>query len=559
MIEALETTSVRSSFGKFNKHSLNYTAQNRNLKRAYVLVSSLCSKLGNFMNRTTLHLLGGALLPLKPLFALVLLVSFFSLPAETFTIGGKKGWSEVVNRTGITTGRGRYGYESLELDTNQNKLNEYTDLFLDFETPQLQELAGKYKIVQNNTVWTKKAARGKGAALSRSTAGGIVLNGGETSFFGNESPAGSFCIDFWICPSTVENGEVLLNWRSSRNINGVIAYQIINLSFYQNKVMTVFSNIFDGYTENGGELSLLTTKSIVPNTWSRHTISYNSSSGELEYRINGHLECIEFVTDTKHENGTVYPPVMGVSANLELCPHYTGLIDDFCIARTYSDVSLEMEDTVFDMFSQDHYVVQGGRFQSEPILFKEGTILNSVTAEMHIPPQTDIHLYVRGGDDYFNWTENYPEWIQVNSGEKLESVSGMYFQVAADLFPDGGGCHSPSITSVTLDYTLLPDPLPPVKIRAEKGDGSVTLTWSYSIEDTAGGYYIYYGNRPGEYLGRVATEGHSPINVGNINSFTLTGLSNGTIYYFAVAAYSKIDSRITGPLSKEVYARPASR
>lgn len=209
----------------------NYTAQNRNLKGA------------SFAKQKTSPLAGR--IQQRPLFILLVLFLCFSLSAETFTIGGKKGWSEVVNRTGITTGRGRYGYESLELDTNQNKLNEYTDLFLDFESPQLQELAGKYKIVQNNTVWTKKAARGKGAALSRSTAGGIVLNGGETSFFGNESPAGSFCIDFWICPSTVENGEVLLNWRSSRNINGVIAYQIINLSFYQNKVMTVFSNIFD--------------------------------------------------------------------------------------------------------------------------------------------------------------------------------------------------------------------------------------------------------------------------------------------------------------------------
>ena len=70
---------------------------------------------------------------------------------------------------------------------------------------------------------------------------------------------------------------------------------------------------------------------------------------------------------------------------------------------------------------------------------------------------------------------------------------------------------------------------------------------------------MYYGNRPGEYLGRVALEGQSPINVGNTTSFTLTGLENGKIYYFAVATWSAYDDRVIGKLSKEVYARPLAR
>ena len=79
------------------------------------------------------------------------------------------------------------------------------------------------------------------------------------------------------------------------------------------------------------------------------------------------------------------------------------------------------------------------------------------------------------------------------------------------------------------------------------------------MDDTAGGYYLYYGTRPGEYLGRMAIEGESPINVGNTSSYTITGLENGKIYYFAVASWSALDDRITGPLSKEVFARPLQR
>ena len=70
---------------------------------------------------------------------------------------------------------------------------------------------------------------------------------------------------------------------------------------------------------------------------------------------------------------------------------------------------------------------------------------------------------------------------------------------------------------------------------------------------------MFYGSKPGEYLGRAAVEGASPVNAGNVTSITLTGLENGTIYYFAVSAYSKLDRRINGELSDEVFARPSKR
>ena len=135
----------------------------------------------------------------------------------------------------------------------------------------------------------------------------------------------------------------------------------------------------------------------------------------------------------------------------------------------------------------------------------------------------------------------------------------MYFQIACYIYPDGDGTITPTITQIKLDFEEMPLPLPPFTVKAEAGNGSVTLSWSYSVDDTAGGYYIYYGTRPGEYLGRFAVEGDSPINAGNTTTFKITGLENGKIYYFAIASWSSLDDRIIGPLSKEVYARPLSR
>ena len=78
------------------------------------------------------------------------------------------------------------------------------------------------------------------------------------------------------------------------------------------------------------------------------------------------------------------------------------------------------------------------------------------------------------------------------------------------------------------------------------------------MSNTAG-YIVYYGKRPGEYLGNEAVEGASPIYVGKKTSIKITGLENGKIYYFAVAGVSASSPQIIGQLSQEVYARPMYR
>ena len=476
--------------------------------------------------------------------------------AETYLLGGKKGWSDVNVRNGITTGTGRYGNESLVLDTTSRKKNPYTDLLLDFENGGFSDTTGNYTIVENTLFSSKKAVMGKGAALSRGKSGGLVLSGTPGSFFSTEGPAGSFMIDFWLCPSIVENGEIIFSWRSSRNIAGKIVYQLITASFYQDKIMCVFSNIFDGYTEDSGDVYLIGSRKLIPEKWSHHSICFTEDDGMLLYKVDGEVEDIQFMTETGHEGSSIFPAYIGTSAYVSICPKYTGLIDDFSVTRSYVNIDAEVDAEIAEALNPKRYGSSGGHFESVPILTKPGTIMNSLKAETDIPPQTEIHFYIRGGDNYFNWTQDYPEWIPVKNGEKITGLTGLYFQVAADLFPDGTGSVTPSVSEIQLDYTVLPEPQPPYKVSVQKGDGSVTLSWSYSTDDTAGGYYIYYGTRPGEYLGRYAAEGNSPIDVGNTTSYTITGLKNGTIYYFAIAAWSKVDSRIRGPLSKEVYARP---
>ena len=68
--------------------------------------------------------------------------------------------------------------------------------------------------------------------------------------------------------------------------------------------------------------------------------------------------------------------------------------------------------------------------------------------------------------------------------------------------------------------------------------GDVTLAWDANTESGVAGYLLWYGTQPGSYA--------SSIDVGNRTQWTLSGLTAGQRYYFAVQAY---DSTRTMSLS----------
>lgn len=478
-----------------------------------------------------------------------------NLSAKEMSLGGKNGWPQLEVMENVTTGIGRFGYECVELKTNTSEPEFDTDLILNFEDEKNPVFSGNYIIEKNELQRVSGTETGKWAGLSRDQ-NGISLKGLPGTFFGTEGLCGSFSIDFWLNPAVTENGEVIFQWHSSRTVDRHIIYQMITAVFEGGHLKWNLSNIFDSFYPGNQNLSLKGSGNIIPGTWSHHVISYDAETGLLEYLMNGYVEDMKYITESGHEDGDVSLVLLGVPASFDICPQYTGKIDDFRIKK--SAYSLPAYQNAENAGSIEHmkYIRSGGYFRTRPIMVSAGSVLNSIDVEMNVPSQTDVTFYVRSGDNRYNWTETYPEWKVIEPGQELEGVSGLFFQIAADLFPDGNGDRTPSVTTIKMNYTELPLPLPPFSVQAIAGDGSVTLKWNYSVDETAGGYYIYYGNRSGEYLGRVAVEGASPINVGNTTTFTLTGLENGTIYYFAVATWSRINENVIGELSREVFARP---
>lgn len=80
---------------------------------------------------------------------------------------------------------------------------------------------------------------------------------------------------------------------------------------------------------------------------------------------------------------------------------------------------------------------------------------------------------------------------------------------------------------------------------------SVTLAWdSPTSASNLSGYRMYYGTAPGVYQ-QAYGQG---ISIGNITTYTVMGLSNGTTYYFAVTAFDTMgnESAYSNEISRNI-------
>ena len=77
-------------------------------------------------------------------------------------------------------------------------------------------------------------------------------------------------------------------------------------------------------------------------------------------------------------------------------------------------------------------------------------------------------------------------------------------------------------------------------------DTTATLAWDAVVDPSLVGYRVYYGTAPGTYTQPLG----SGIIVGNVLTYTITGLTIGTRYYFAVTAYGSSNESV---YSNEVF------
>lgn len=442
-----------------------------------------------------------------------------------------------------------------------------TDLLLPFDGGAMGDASRHWTRAEGNgpSLDSSRAILGGGAASFSGPETALVLRPGPSALLATASRFRDFSIEFWLYPANAENGEAIVMWQSIRKSGSEALPQRLSCLISSGRLSWTFSGFFvppgGSFSGAGGfprnvDISLTAKSPLIPRRWSHHLIRFDGDTGLLEYLVDGVPEDMTYVTSTGHEGGTVFEPAIGGASPLVIGPDYTGLLDEFRIERSFvSSPKL-------------HPYGRDGALVLTPVVdlgYTHSRLLG-IDAESKSPGTTGIDFSYRIADEAAAWRLDSPAWIPLRPGEELpDTALGRYVQVRAELYADGTGSLTPSLSSVTFRFEPDPPPPPPSKVLAIPHDGSIELRWTRVPVEDLGGYLVYYGDNPGEYFGKGALEGDSPVDAGPNLSLTLTGLTNGRLYFFAIASYDKPGSRAAGGIptaragatSVEVAARPS--
>lgn len=318
-----------------------------------------------------------------------------------------------------------------------------------------------------------------------------------------------------------------------------------------------FENFFVRPDGSGVTLTLEGSGRLIPRTWSHHVVRFHAQTGLLEYLVDGRPADVTYVSRTGREDGSVFFPRIAryPRDGLTVAEGFVGMLDELRIERGF----------VTDA-DQPTLPPNGGVLISDYLdLGSPGARLRRIGMTASTPGLSDVLLYYR----LVNLRDEDPvpesAWTPIRPGDRLSDARGRFLQLRAELLPDTRDAETPTLSQISVSFERDPPPLPPTAVRAVPRDGAVVLEWAPVQEPDVDGYLVYYGEQSGRYFGRGSDQGASPVDVGAATSVTITGLENGTLYFFAVQAYRSAETGSGVPgstwqrheLSSEVAARPA--
>ncbi|MDR2394045.1 MAG: fibronectin type III domain-containing protein [Treponema sp.] len=508
---------------------------------------------------------------------------------KTFVIGGGASWNTVENRMGITEISSIRPYPVLILSSALRPDTEASldmDLSFDAGAPELfTDRMGHYQVKTTEGLYSadRRFARiGMGAALfsgnrltNANAEAPLIITPRQGALLAPGQVLQDFTIQFWLFPMNLENGEQILSWTASKQQHpGEAGLQRIQCTASKNRLQWTFLDFFYlNAPKDRISISLEGSKSLIPKTWSHHLIRFDADTGLLEYLVNGYPEAITYATAGGREGGQVYYPRIGQEGRLSLGERFMGMLDEL---KLYSRF---ITNPVIHK-----YPTQGGRVETRPIDLGEtnttvfmvevaggrtansgGLIQNEYTeqGEFRFSDDSALQFFIRAAESPYDWTQSVPEegspgadWNLLIPGVPLSGIRGRFVQLAAVFYPSGDGETSPYLDTIRIHYQPNEPPPPPSRLTAIAGDGVVDLSWRPSNDVDLAGYLVYYGTSQGDYFGEGSRLGPSPINVGNRTTLRIEGLKNGTLYYFAVAAYDHLEAAHIGAFSREIAARP---
>lgn len=465
-------------------------------------------------------------------------------------IGGEEGWNRILSATNAEFRRGRGDRSVAVLRDQRYVAVADTDLLLPFDGGEVSDLAGNYQVTSSDVdVTLTNSRRGDAAARFRSDGRGIALRGGPRAAFRPGRVWDSFSVEFWLYPARLEDGDQLLHWRGSRAIDDNVIDQLFSVSLNRGVIRWNFRNIFILPDFEEHEIAVESVSPIVPRSWSHHRLEFDAQSGMLEYLVDGQPEAIAYATDSGEPRGSVRIPHLGgeSGSTLHVGERYAGLMDELRIEE-FSPTPALLE----------RYGEGAGIIITESYdLRRRGARIRSLEQDRRLDEGTDSALFMRTGDTIDEAGNVAGDWNAAGSADEIIGQRlDRFVQFRIELYPDGAGERTAEYERLMV--RILPNraPGPPGNLRAEGGDGTVTLRWNEAPGADVEGYRLYYGNRPGRYFGEDAEEGPSPIDLGDTTEFEVSGLENGRQYFFSIVGYDDVDD---GEPSEEIPARPRAR
>ncbi len=499
----------------------------------------------------------------KQLCSGTLLVCLFLSPAavsgleKAVEMGKESLWADMMSLEGVTAVPGRWGFQDLALAGGAYAVESATELLLHFDSRGSTDATGAYTINGEGPALSGSvSAVGGASAAFAGDREGVKLTAAAGSMFSRGAVWGDFTIEFWLYPANLADGENVLAWngsdRDDSSQNGKLLNQGIVCFIRDRRLVWDFTNLFKLPGAERVPVRLTSTRQILPRAWHHHLLRFNSREGLLEYRLDGLPEAIAHVTDSGSETGSIAVPMLGnaYSGPMVLGAGFTGFMDELRISRR------TVEDPVLSRF-----LGKTGTATTRIIdLGYSATRIARIESVTTTPSDSGIEFSYQAADTWGGKRslKSDTDWIPFVPGTDFgESLKARYIQLRVELYPDGTRTKSPRLSSLRVVYEPNLPPAPPAGLVATPGNGKVTLTWRRVNDLNVKGYVVFYGTSPHNYLGTGSARGDSPIDAGSSTTLEIGGLDNGSLYYFAVAAYDTSDPRQQSEFSAEISARPS--
>lgn len=461
------------------------------------------------------------------------------LQADRINAGtaGEQGFETIASLNGTELFSAQDASSDIRLQTISYHGDRKNLLYLDFDqqVPELlRDQAGRYRVSESNYIFNADARHGKGAALFNRLENRVVIRSPEELWPG-AGPSGDFTIEMWLKPIYFYRKNII--FRKLNMLEG--KRRGLQIFFEDDRLYVHCENLFEDAAGRLHSLRLGSRSPLRTQQWVHLSVSFEAARGRLRLFLNGEEENVGPARDKTGVWQMVFHPLD--RSPIVLAESFAGTLDEFRISAHAMRPGTENEDgqggntTTYAPLRLDYGTLRGeqrtGTVVSEVLRPKNiSRTTGNGTGGMHPagftarsgrisyratePAGTILNFYVRSSKNPFtkDTSEREVPWRRLaRPGVNHQVPMFSYFQWRAELQADPTGAHTPVLHDLALDYQPLLPPPAPGNLQVVPGfralQTAAVLEWDQSpdsgVQAPGGGYLIYYGLRPGEYLGRL--------------------------------------------------------